>query len=39
MAQVGAIPAKPEKARVHSPLGDLTDLARHLILWVSAVPA
>ncbi len=39
MAQVGPIPAKPEKARVHSPLGNLTDLARHLILGVLAVPA
>ncbi len=39
IAQVQPIPAKPEKVRVHNPLGNTTDLARHLILWVLAVPA
>jgi len=39
MAQVGTIPAKREKPRVNSPLGNLDDLARHLILRVLAVPA
>src|ERR1700681_4560104 len=39
IAQVGATPAKTEKVRVHSPLGSMADLARHLILWALAVPA
>jgi hypothetical protein len=39
MAQVGPIPIKPKKVRVHSPLGNTADLARHLILWALAVPA
>src|ERR1700676_424110 len=39
IAQVGATPAKAEKVRVHSPLGNMADLARHLILWALAVPA
>ena len=39
MAQVGPIPTKPEKVRIHKPLGNAADLARHLILSVSAVPA
>ena len=39
IAQVGATPAKTEKVRVHSPLGNMADLARHLILWALAVPA
>jgi nitrogen regulatory protein P-II 2 len=30
--------AEREKLRVHNPLGDAPDLARHLILWVPAVP-
>jgi hypothetical protein len=39
MAQVRAIRAKREKARIHSPLGNPADLARHLILGVPAVTA
>jgi hypothetical protein len=39
IAQPGPIPAKPEKVRVHNPLGNAQHLARHLILWVVAVPA
>jgi hypothetical protein len=39
MAQIGPDPIKPEKVRVHNPLGNAADLARHLILWVLAVPA
>src|SRR5438445_13793879 len=39
IAQFGPIRAKREKVRVHSPLGNTADLARHLILWVLAVPA
>jgi len=39
MAHVGSNPAKPQKTRVHKPLGNLADLARHLILWCPAVPA
>lgn len=39
MAQVGFPPAKGEKVRIHKPLGNSADLARHLILWVMAVPA
>jgi hypothetical protein len=39
MAQVGFDPATAEKARVHNLLGKKADLARHLILPVTAVPA
>ncbi len=39
MAQERAIPATREKGRIHSPLGNDADLARHLIHWVLAVPA
>jgi hypothetical protein len=39
MAQERAIPAKDEKGRIHNLLGNGFDLARHLILWVLAVPA
>jgi len=39
MAQPAAVPAKREKGRIHKPLGNKADLARHLILWVPAVPA
>jgi hypothetical protein len=39
MAQVGLDPAIAEKARVNNLLGNKADLARHLILWVTAVPA
>ena len=39
MAQFRADLTSPEKLRVHSPLGDRADLARHLILPVLAVPA
>ncbi len=39
MAQVGPFPAKGEKGRIHKPLGNAGDLARHLILRVLAVPA
>ncbi len=39
MAQFGLEPQNPEKVRVHNPLGNAPDLARHLILWVVAVPA
>ena len=38
MAQVGPIPGKLEKVRVHSPLGNTIDLARHLILWSRLYP-
>ena len=39
LAQVGLDPAIAEKARVNNLLGNKADLARHLILWVTAVPA
>jgi len=39
MAQAWAFPAKGENGRIHKPLGTYADLARHLILWVLAVPA
>jgi hypothetical protein len=39
MGQVRPIPEKPEKVRVHNPLRNSRHLARHLILWVLAVPA
>ena len=39
MAQGEAFPAEGEKVRIHKLLGIAADLARHLILWVSAVPA
>jgi hypothetical protein len=39
MAQVAPNPPEREKTRVHKPLGNARDLARHLILWVLAVPA
>jgi hypothetical protein len=39
MAQAGLDPATAEKARVHNLLGNKADLARHLILPVTAVPA
>jgi len=39
MAQERAIPATGEKSRIHKLLGNDADLARHLILWVMAVPA
>src|ERR1700733_12127595 len=32
MAQLGSIPIKLEKVRIHNPLGNAADLARHLIL-------
>jgi hypothetical protein len=39
MAQPPPIQVKLEKPRIHNLLGDSDDLARHLILWVLAVPA
>jgi len=39
MAQDRATPAKGENSRIHNPLGNASDLARHLILRVLAVPA
>jgi hypothetical protein len=36
---VRPISANLEKVRVHNPLGNAADLARHLILSVPAVPA
>jgi hypothetical protein len=39
MAQGGPIHQKLEKIRIHKPLGNAADLARHLILSVLAVPA
>ena len=39
MAQLEPTPGKPEKLRIHKPLGNAADLARHLILWGKAVPA
>jgi hypothetical protein len=39
MAQVEAFAVKAEKGRIHKPLGNSADLARHLILWGMAVPA
>jgi hypothetical protein len=39
MAQLCANPPKPEKLRIHKPLGNAADLARHLILRGEAVPA
>ena len=38
MAWVGRVRAEREKTCVHSPLGTAIGLARHLILWVAAVP-
>ncbi len=39
MAQVGPFHVEGEKGRIHKPLGNSADLARHLILGVLAVPA
>ena len=39
ITQVRPNSANPEKVRVHNPLGNTTDLARHLILSALAVPA
>jgi hypothetical protein len=39
MAQARGIRVKREKVRVHNPLGDSIDLARHLILGVRLVAA
>jgi hypothetical protein len=39
ITQVRPNSANPEKVRVHNPLGNTADLARHLILWGLAVPA
>jgi len=39
IAQVGFPPAKGEKVRIHKPLENSADLARHLILRGKAVPA
>jgi len=39
MAQAGFPPANGKKARIHKPLGNSADLARHLILQGKAVPA
>jgi hypothetical protein len=39
MAQPVLQCAKAEKLRIHKPLGNADDLARHLILWGLAVPA
>jgi hypothetical protein len=39
MAQVPVFPADREKGHVDNPLGSAGDLARHLILRVSAVTA
>jgi hypothetical protein len=39
MAQGEPIRPKLENTRIHKPLGNTADLARHLILWDLAVPA
>src|SRR5712672_3594593 len=39
ITQVRPNSANLEKVRVHNPLGNTADLARHLILWLLAVPA
>src|SRR5260221_2849908 len=38
IAHIGPHPEKSEKVRVHSPLGNLNDLARHLILSTRLYP-